>query len=276
MMRGIKAILKRNLINFMRNKLGLAFSIVMPVFFLFIFSFVMKSATVGIAQPLNYLISGIIIMTVFQSSLSNSTSIIDDISTGFMKEIIVSPVARWQISIGQVLSATIIAVLQGLLVIILALFMGLKIDVIQFIEMFGVMAAVGVTFSSMGLLMATLAKNSTTFQVMIMAINLPLTFLSGAYIPTTAMPKLLLPIVLINPLTYTTSIFRYITLKMGSLSTEALVKAGVAFNFNGFIVKPYLGFLIILVMGFAFFMLCVKQFNKADFSKVKAFDPHKI
>jgi ABC-2 type transport system permease protein len=248
----------------------------MPVFFLFIFSFVMKSSTIGVAQPLNYLISGIIIMTVFQSALSNSTNIIDDISTGFMREVIVSPVARWQISIGQVLSATIIAVLQGLLVIILALFMGLKIDIIQFIEMFGVMAAVGVTFSSMGLFMATLAKNSTTFQVMIMAINLPLTFLSGAYIPTTAMPKLLLPIVLINPLTYTTSIFRYISLQMGGLSTEALLKAGVAFDFNGFIIKPYFGFLIILVMGFAFFVLCVKQFNKADFSKVKSFDPHKL
>ncbi|MBC8060486.1 MAG: hypothetical protein H7Y18_07455 [Clostridiaceae bacterium] len=44
------------------------------------------------------------------------------------------------------------------------------------------------------------------------------------------------------PQSVTTSIFRFITLKMGDLSTEALVKAGVAFDFNGFIVKPYLGF----------------------------------
>ncbi|MHB8064756.1 MAG: ABC transporter permease [Ruminiclostridium sp.] len=274
-MRGIKAILKRNLTNFVRNKLQLAFSIFMPVFFLFIFSFVMKSTTTGVAQPLNYLISGIIIMTVFQAALSNSTSIIDDISMGFMKEIIVSPVARWQISIGQVLSATIISVFQGLLVIIMALFMGLKIDVIQFIEMFGLMAAVGITFSSIGLYLATLAKNSTTFQVMIMAFTMPLTFLSGAYIPTTAMPKLLRPFVYINPLTYTTAIFRYITLKMQSFTTDALIKAGVAFDINGFVIKPYFGLLIILAMGSVFFFLCVMQFNKADFSNVKTFDPHK-
>lgn len=274
-MRGIKAILKRNLTNFLRNRMQLAFSIFMPVFFLFIFSFVMKPTATEVDQPINYLISGIIIMTVFQSALSNSTNIIEDMSMGFMKEIIVSPVPRWQISIGQVLSAAIISVIQGALVVILALFMGLKIDVLQFIEMFGVMAGVGITFSSIGLYLATLAKNSATFQVMIVAFTMPLTFLSGAYIPTTVMPRLLRPIVYINPLTYTTSIFRYITLKMNSFSTAALVKAGVAFDIHGLVIGPYFGLLIILGMGLLFFTLCVYQFNKADFSQVKAFDPHK-
>jgi ABC-2 type transport system permease protein len=274
-MRGMIAIIKRNLTNFVRDKLRLVFSIIMSVFFLFVFSFVMKSSTAGIAQPLNYLISGIIIMTVFQSALSNSTSIIEDMSMGFMKEIIVSPIKRWQISIGQVLSATIIAFFQGLLVIILGIFLGLKIDILQFLEMCGVMAAVGLTFSSIGLFLASLAKSSTTFQIMITVFTLPLTFLSGAYIPTTLMPKIIRPLIYINPLTYTTSIFRYITLKMGNLGTDALLKAGVAFNINGFIIKPYLGLFIILGMGSLFFILCVMKFNKADFSNVKAFDPNK-
>jgi ABC-2 type transport system permease protein len=274
-MRGMIAILKRNLINFTRDKLRLGFSIFMSVFLLFIFSFVMKSSTVGVAQPLNYLISGIIIMTVFQSALSNSTSIIEDISMGFMKEIIVSPVPRWQISIGQVLSATTISVVQGLIVIVISLFMGFKIDILQFIEMFSLMTLVGMTFSSIGLYLAVIAKNSTTFQIMITAFTLPLTFLSGAYIPTTSMPKILIPFVYINPLTYTTAIFRYITLKMESLSVNALVKAGVAFNVNGFIIKPYMGLLIIISMCIIFFILCVLQFNKSDFSKVKIFNPHK-
>ncbi|ERI95097.1 ABC-2 type transporter [Clostridiales bacterium oral taxon 876 str. F0540] len=270
-MRGMIAIIKRNLTNFTRDKLKLFFSIFMSGFFLFIFSFVMKP-TQGVDQPLNYLISGIIIMTVFQSALSNSTSIIEDMSMGFMKEIIVSPVARWQISIGQVLSSTIIAVLQGILVIVIALFMGLKIDVLQFIEMTGVMLAVGITFGSIGLYLASLAKSSTTFQIMITAFTMPLTFLSGAYIPTTVMPKILRPFVYINPLTYTTSIFRYITLKMENLTTDTLVQAGVAFNVYGFIIKPYMGFFIILGIGVIFFILCVIQFNKADFSNVKVFN----
>lgn len=274
-MRGMLAILKRNLTNFTRDKIRLVLTIFMSGFFLFIFSFVMKPTTTGIDQPLNYLISGIIIMTVFQTALSNSTSIIDDMSMGFMKEILVSPVARWQISIGQVLSSTVIAVLQGTLVIIIALFLGLKLDVLQFIKMFTVMILAGVTFGSIGLYLATLAKNSTTFQVIITVFTMPLTFLSGAYIPTTLMPKLLRPFVYLNPLTYTTSIFRYISLKMENLTTDALVKTGVAFNINGFIIRPYTGLWVILVMGIIFFMLCVLQFNKADFSQVKVFNHHR-
>ncbi|WP_238883998.1 ABC transporter permease [Clostridium sp. YIM B02551] len=274
-MRRMIAILKRNLTNFTRDRLRLFFSIFMSLFFLFIFSFVMKSSTVGVEQPLNYLISGIIIMTVFQAALSNSTNIIEDISMGFMKEIIVSPIPRWQISIGQVLSSTTIAVIQGILVVVVALFMGLNIDFLQFVEMVGVMLLVGVTFSSIGVFLASVAKSSTTFQIMITAFTMPLTFLSGAYIPTTVMPKLLRPFVYINPLTYTTSIFRYITLKMQNLSSAELVKEGVSFNINGFIIEPYMGLFIILLMGLIFFVLCVLQFNKADFSKVKVFDPHK-
>lgn len=274
-MRTIKAIITRNLMNFTRSKLQLAFSIIMPMFFMFIFSFVMKSNTTGYSNPLNYLISGIIIMTVFQSALTNSTSIIDDISGGFMKEIIVSPSSRWQIAVGQISSAVTISVLQGILVVIMGLFMGLKIDFIQFIQMFIVMVAVGATFSSMGLYLATVSKNSTTFQMMTNVILMPLTFLSGAYIPTTVMPKILRPIVYINPLTYTTAIFRYITLKMQNLSTNGLVKAGVAFNIHGFVIHPYLGMIIILIMFFIFFVLSVNQFSKADFSRVKSFNPHK-
>lgn len=269
------AIIKRNLTNFTRNKLQLAFTLIMPLFLMFTFSFVMKSSVSSYSNPLNYLIAGIIIMTVFQSSLSNSTSIIEDISSGFMKEIIVSPTKRFQISLGQISSAVVISVFQGLIVVVMGLFMGLSINPLQFIAMVFVMITVGLTFSAMGLFLATLSKNSTTFQMMTNVLLMPLTFLSGAYIPTTAMPKVIQPIVYINPLTYTTAIFRYITLNMWNLSTDALVKAGVAFNINGFIIKPYMGFIIILAMCLVFFTLSVKQFNKADFSKVKVFNHNK-
>jgi len=271
-MRAIKAILVRNLTNFTRDKLKLFFTIFMSVVFLFIFSFVVKSTATGLEQPMNYLISGIIIMTVFQSALNNSMNILEDISSGFMKEILVSPIPRWQISIGQILSSSVVALLQGLIIIIImGLFMGLNTDLFHFIEMLGVMILVGITFSSVGLYLATLTKSSTTFQLMISIVVMPLTFLSGAFIPTTVMPGFLLPIVYINPLTYTTSIFRYITLKMEGLSSAELVKAGVAFDIHGFIITPYIGLLIILTICVIFFILCVSQFNNADFSRVKIY-----
>ena len=270
-MRGIVAILGRNLLNFTRDRMRFVFTLIMSAFFLFVFSFGMKSSMAGIRQPMNYLISGVIIMTVFQQTLNNSTEILNDIASGFMKEILVAPVPRWQISIGQILSASIIGVVQGLIVLVASLFLGLKLDIGHFLEMVGIMAVTGLTFGSIGLFLATVAKGSTAFQIMTAVLVMPLTFLPGAYIPTTIMPGFLRPVTYINPLTYVPSIFRYIAMKMEHLSVPELVNQGVAFNLHGFIITPGLGFCFIILMGAVFFGLCVRKFNRADFSTVKVF-----
>lgn len=267
----VGAIITRTLLNFIRNKTRLIFSLLMPFFFLFVFSFVMQSAMSGITQPMNYLIAGIIIMTVFQTSLNNSIDILEDISSGFMKEIMVSPISRWQISIGQVLSSTVIAMLQGLIVVIVGIAMGLTIDAVHFIEMLGAMVVTGLTFSSLGLFLATVAKQSASFQVIITAVAMPLTFLSGAYIPTTVLPAFLTPIVFLNPLTYITSMFRYIAMGMENMSPAQLVQVGVAYNWGGLVITPLIGLFITIAIGVLFFVLCVIKFNKADFSTVKVY-----
>jgi ABC-2 type transport system permease protein len=270
-MRAIRAILERNLIKFFRDKTRFFFTLFMSGFLLFTFSFVMKSAVAGLAHPMNYLISGIVIMVVFQSALNNSMGILEDISSGFMKEILVAPIARWQIAVGQVLSSTAIAVLQGILVLVLGLFLGLRLDPLHFILMAGLMLLVGLTFGSLGLYLAALAKDSTTFQVLVSVVTMPLTFLSGAYIPTTVLPSILRPVVFLNPLTYATSMFRYAALHMESMTTAELVKSGVAFDIHGFVIRPGHGVLITLAIGATFFALCVRQFRKADFSKITVF-----
>lgn len=270
-MRAINAILFRNLIKLSRDRMKLFFTLLMSGMFLFIFSFVTRSTAPGLEHPMMYLISGIIIMTVFQSSLNNSMNVLEDISSGFMKEILVAPISRWQIAIGQVLSATVVAVIQGLIVLVIGLFMGLTITFLHALLMVVLMFLVGLTFSAMGLYFATIAKESSNFQLLITVVVFPLTFLSGAYIPTMALPKFLAPVVYMNPLTYTTAAFRYVVLGMDNWQIADIVKAGVAFDIHGFIITPLMSALIIVAMCGIFFSLCVHQFNSADFSKVKIF-----
>ncbi len=268
-MNPITAIIQRNLLNFVRDRGRLLGSIVMSFFLLFIFSFIMKSSMSGLSQPMNYLIAGVIIMTVFQASINNSTDILSDIASGYMKEVLVSPIARYQISIGHILSGAIISVIQGTIITIVGLFIGLKLDIVQFVQMIGVMGIAGLAFGAIGLFLATIARNSASFQIISSMITMPLTFLSGAYIPTTVMPKFLLPIVYVNPLTYITSIFRYIVLKLSGSGVEELVNQGIAFRIHGFIVTPVMGLFLTVCIGFVFFIICVSKFNQADFSTVK-------
>lgn len=268
-MNPIIAIIQRNILNYVRNKGRMIGSIVMALFMLVMFSFLMKPSMSNFGQPTNYLIAGIIIMLVFQTSINNSSDILSDIANGYMKEVMVAPITRVQIAIGNIVSGAIIAVLQGILTTIVSIFIGLNLNVLQCLLMIVVMMISAMTFSAIGLFLATISRNSPSFQTISSMVMMPLTFVSGAYIPTTIMPKFLFPIVYLNPLTYVTSIFRYISLGAYNMSMEELVKEGIAFNINGFVITPLMGLIFTILIGVFFFTICVSKFNKADFSTVK-------
>ncbi len=268
-MNPITAIVQRNLLNYVRSKGRVFGSLFMSMFMLVMFSFLMKSSMSSVNAPMNYLISGVIIMSVFQTSVNNSSDILSDISSGYMKEVMVAPIARSQISIGNILSGAVVAALQGAVTAIIGIVIGLRIDVLQGILMLVIMFISAMTFSAVGLFLATVSRNSPAFQTISSMIMMPLTFVSGAYIPTTIIPAFLLPIVYINPLTYTTSIFRYIALGANKMTAAELVNEGIAFQIGSFTIKPVMGLLITVLIGAFFFAICVIKFNKADFSTVK-------
>lgn len=268
-MNPITAIVQRNLLNYVRSKGRVFGSLFMSMFMLVMFSFLMKSSMSSVNAPMNYLISGVIIMSVFQTSVNNSSDILSDISSGYMKEVMVAPIARSQISIGNILSGAVVAALQGAVTAIVGIAIGLRIDVLQGILMLAVMFVSAMTFSAVGLFLATVSRNSPAFQTISSMIMMPLTFVSGAYIPTTIIPAFLLPIVYINPLTYTTSIFRYIALGANKMTAAELVNEGIAFQIGSFTITPVMGLLITVLIGAFFFAVCVMKFNRADFSTVK-------
>lgn len=268
-MNPITAIVQRNLLNYVRSKGRVFGSLFMSMFMLLMFSFLMKSSMSDLDAPMPYLISGVIIMSVFQVSINNSSDILSDISSGYMKEVLVAPIARTQISMGHILSGAIIATLQGIVTMICGIVLGLWVGILQILLLVAVMLVSAMAFSAIGLFLATVSRNSPAFQTISSMIMMPLTFVSGAYIPTTIIPGFLLPIVYLNPLTYMTSIFRYIALGAHTLTTEELVKQGMAFSIGGFVITPLMGLAITVLIGTFFFVLCVHKFNRTDFSTIK-------
>lgn len=257
----------RNLKIFVRNRVQLVFTIIMPFFFLYVFSSIFKMES--IENPVNYMLAGIVITTVFQTALTIATSTIDDIVSGFMKEVLVSPVRRIQIAAGQLLSAATIATLQGIIILFIGYFIGLKFKSLMTpVWVILVMIVVGLVFSGLGLFLAALVKNSQTFQIVIAAISMPLTFLCGAYIPLSLLPNVLQVAAYFNPMTYTTAFFRTIILEKTSLTTDQLVAEQLAFKLNGFIITPPVSMAIVVVFGIVFLLLSTWVFSKVDFSKI--------
>lgn len=263
----ITALWFRNIKLFARNRIQLIFTIIMPFFFLYVFSAIFQ--TDGISNPVNYMLAGIVITNVFQTALTIASSTIEDIVSGFMKEVLVSPVKRMHIAAGQLLSAATIATLQGLITLFIGYFIGLKFtSLFTPLAVILVMIVVGIVFSGLGLFLAALVKNSQTFQVVVAAISMPLTFLCGAYVPLSLLPEALQFVAYLNPMTYTTAYFRTIILEKTTLPTEQLIAEQLAFDIGGFIITPTISMMIVLIFGLIFLLLSTSVFNKVDFSKI--------
>lgn len=222
-----------------------------------------------IENPIAYMLSGVIITTVFESSLNLASSTVDDMVSGFMKEVLVSPAKRITVAMGQLLSAATVSTVQGTMILILGLFIGIKFTTwITPLWVLLAMISVGVVFSGVGLYLATIVRSGQTFQIVKTAVTMPLTFISGAYIPLSMLPNTLKFVAYLNPMTYATAFFRMIVLEKTNLSPEELVRQGLAIKIHGFIVTPIMSFIIIMAIGFIFLILSTNSFVKTDFSRV--------
>lgn len=266
-MRVIGALWYRNLKTFARNKVQLVFTIAFPFFFLYIFSAIFANEYID--NPVNYMLAGIVITGVFQTALTISASTVTDIVSGFMKEVLVSPVRRIQIAVGQLLAAASIAAAQGVLILFVGWFIGLKFtSVLTPLAATAVMMAVGMVFGGFGLFIAALVKNAQTYQVIEMAINTPLTFLCGAYIPLSLLPGALQTVAYFNPLTYATAFFRAVILEKMDMPVEQLINEGLAFKIGNFVITPLFSMFIVLAFGALFLVLSTIVFSRVDFSRI--------
>lgn len=266
-MRIVIALWFRNIKLFFRNRVQLILIAILPFFYLYLLSTIFKS--VSISNPITYVLAGIIIIVVFQTSLNIATSTIDDIVSGYMKEVLVSPVKRIQVAAGQILASTTIATLQGIIILIVGYFIGMTYtSIITPITIIIFMIFVGIVFSAFGLFFATLSKNAQTFQIISVAITTPITFLCGVYVPLSLLPTGLQYVALFNPMTYATVLFRTVSLEKMSLSIDELLHEHIAFQVDQFIITPKISIIVVLLFGLLFLCLSTFAFSKVDFSTI--------
>ncbi|MBP2028381.1 ABC-2 type transport system permease protein [Acetoanaerobium pronyense] len=266
-MNTVYALWKRGLKAFIRNRTGLVFSLFFPFFFVYVFGAIFK--TDFIEDPIAYMLSGMVIATVFESSLNLASSTVDDMVSGFMKEALVSPARRISVAVGQLLSAATVSTVQGVLILLIGFFVGIRFTMWTTpIFVLLAMICVGLVFSGVGLYLATIVRSGQTFQIVKTAVTMPITFLSGAYIPISMLPTSLKYIAYFNPMTYATAFFRMVVLEKTNLSSAELAQEGLAIDINGFIVTPFMSFTIIVGIGLIFLLLSTNSFIKTDFSRI--------
>src|SRR5204863_3655580 len=83
---------------------------------------------------LQFVFPGIIGMSILFTSIFGAMSIVWDREFGFLKEVLVAPIDRWAVAIGKALGGTTQAMIQGLILLVLAPFVGVKLSLFTILE----------------------------------------------------------------------------------------------------------------------------------------------
>jgi len=201
------------MLRYLRSKSRIVGSLGMPIFFLVVIGFGLNS-TVSLPgmehDYVGFIIPGIIAMSVLFTSMFSGIQVIWDKQFGFLKETLVAPVSRWEIMLGQTFGGATSAVIQGLLILVLSLFIGLKITSASgFLIAFVFMLLTGISFTAFGIAIASRMEDMQGFQLIMNFVIFPIFGLSGALFPIDSLPSWMKVLTLLDPLTYGVEGIRY-------------------------------------------------------------------
>jgi ABC-2 type transport system permease protein len=176
-----------------------------PLLFLFAlgFGFGPVFSRAGYGDYIQYLVPGVVTMSILFSALLSGVEVLWDRQFGFLKETLVAPVPRFVIVVGRTLGAATVAVIQGLVVMLVCLAIGFRLGAwTQFPLALVTMLLIGIVFCAVGTLIGSLIHDMQAFPVIVNFLVFPLFFFSGALFPTIDLPSWLFGVVALNPLTY--------------------------------------------------------------------------
>jgi ABC-2 type transport system permease protein len=152
---------------------------------------------------LQFLVPGIVAMSVLFTAMFSGIEIIWDRQFGFLKETLVAPISRMEIMIGRTLGGATVAIIQGTIVLLLSFLIGFRLaDWTCLILVFLFMLLIALFFTALGTAIASKMEDMHGFQLIMNFLVMPLFFLSGALFTLENLPRALKVVVMLDPLSY--------------------------------------------------------------------------
>ncbi|MBI2412157.1 MAG: ABC transporter permease [Deltaproteobacteria bacterium] len=230
--KAIYVITLREFKRFFRQKGRLIVSLARPLIWLFIVGsgFTKLVGSGGNVEYIQFILPGIVGMTILFSSIFSTISVVWDREFGFLREMLVSPVSRVTIVFGKLLSGTALSAFQGAALLLIAPFLGLHLGIDGFLAMLILMSLVSLAITALGLFVASFLSSLEGFNVIMNFIVLPMFFLSGALYPVDSLPMYIKIFSFANPLCYGVDAFKHVLLpESGRLAAEFPLIFDIAF-----------------------------------------------
>lgn len=177
-----------DLLVFVRNRQARFFTVLLPVIFLVIFVSVFGNNRVGPEhlKASTYYVPGIAALAILSASLTNLViSITAQRELGVLKRRRATPVPAWVLIVARALTALVISfAVMAVVIAIGRLAYGVQLSA-SALPVTAVTAAVGsVALACLGYALSTAIASADGAQPVVLAITLPLNFISGIFIPS--------------------------------------------------------------------------------------------
>ncbi len=205
---------------------------VQPVLWLLLFGEVMarvRGVAPGNIPYIDFLAAGILAQSALFVAIFYGIAAIWERDLGILQRYLVSPAPRSALVVGKAISAGVRALSQALIVYLLALLLGVGID-LNPLNILGVAVVIvlgSALFSTLSLIIACIVRTRERFMGIGQVLTMPIFFASNAIYPLSLMPAWLRIVSRINPLTYEVDALRALMLVQGSSEYGLAIDFGV-------------------------------------------------
>ena len=172
-------------------------------------------------------IIAMVVMMALMTGLPHAISYEKDIGT--LDGMLAAPINRLSIILGKVIAQTIRGMIQGFIILILAVVLfGVVIEGNILLVIFLILLTV-FSFVGLGILITSFTENEETATMVMMTLMFPMMFLSGVFFPLQQMPWYMQGIAHFLPLTYATTALRKVMVlgaDISAVGTEILILVG--------------------------------------------------
>ena len=183
-----------------------------------------------------FMMVGMLVNMLFMVTTMGMTSLVEDHTTDFTQEMLISPVSRYSIVIGKIFGSSFGAIVSMAGTLIVGLVMGITLSPWQLLMILLLSPLMCLSGGALAMIIIGLVKSNKTANIAVMLITMPQMFLSGAIIPINNSSGVLYVLSHAMPMTYCLDLVR------------AVVYAGTPEYSSVVLFNPLVNFIAIAVL----------------------------
>jgi len=149
-----------------------------------------------------FMLVGMLVNMLFMTTTVGVTSLVEDRTTDFTQEMMISPVSRYSIVIGKIFGSSFGAIVGMIGTLIVGMFMGITLSAVQLLAILALSPLMCLSAGALAMIVIGLIKSNRMANLAVTLITMPQMFLSGAIIPINNSSGILFIISRMMPMTY--------------------------------------------------------------------------